>query len=289
MTIKGVDYSHHGYTGEQLVAGGYKFAARYVQNFPGSSFDKEMKAAELRSLSNAGVRVVANWEWQGDPPPPNSRATGKDHATNCKARLASLGVPSWAMVYYSLDVPAHAGDFNAYAQGWRDVYPAHQLGVYTCGSLFRQLLADGYVTRAWQSMSRSYPGNHHADGSWNHDGAHVIQTGHGTYAGHELDFDTALVADYGGFLLGEADPNAPPSEEDMPLTAADAKTILTTDVVPNFPWAADAKTNPTISLQTAILVAGNQAHAAYNAAAKGVDADALAARSEEHTSELQSQ
>jgi len=208
LAIKGVDYSHHGFTGAQLKAAGIVFAARYIQNFPGSSFDKEMKATELSSLTAAGVRVVANWEWDANPP--NSRTVGKDHATKAKARLALLHVPDWAPIYYSIDTGLLGDARNAYAQGWRDVYPADQLGVYTCGALFRQLKADGYVKYAWQSMSRSFPGNHlpGQPDIWDHRGADVIQTGNGTLLGHLLDWDTAFVADYGGFLMGEVDPMA---------------------------------------------------------------------------------
>lgn len=219
MTIKGVDYSHHGFTGSQLKAAGIHFAARYIENFPGSSLDKEMKRTELVSLSGAGVRVVANWEWAANPP--NSRTTGKEHATLAKARLALLGVPDWAPIYYSIDTGLQADSRNAYAQGWRDIYPAHQLGVYTCGALFRQLKADGYVKYAWQSMSRSFPGNHMPGQPdiWDHRGADVIQTGGGSLLGKSLDWDSAVVANYGGFLLGEADPNTPPPpEENMDLT-----------------------------------------------------------------------
>lgn len=232
--IKGVDYSHHAFTGAQLKAAGIVFAARYIQNFPGSSLDKEMKATELASLSAAGVRVVANWEWSANPP--NDRATGKDHATKAKARLALLHVPGWAPVYYSIDTGLSANTRNAYAQGWRDVYPADQLGVYTCGALFRQLKADGYVKYAWQSMSKSFPGNSNPDGTWNHSGADVIQTGNGTLLGHSLDWDTAVVEDYGGFLMGEADP--------MALTQADANLVVKTLVADkNFQyliWRMDA-------------------------------------------------
>jgi len=196
------------------------FACRYIQNFPGSSLDKEMKASELVSLSGAGVRVVANWEWSANPP--NDRATGKDHATKAKARLASLHVPDWAPVYYSIDTGLQAGARNAYAQGWRDVYPADQLGVYTCGALFRQLKADGYVKYAWQSMSRSFPGNHLAGQPdiWDHRGADIIQTGNGSLLGKALDWDTATVDDYGGFLMGEDNPT-------MALTDADVTKIVT--------------------------------------------------------------
>lgn len=218
--IKGCDFTSRALTGAMLKADGYAFCCRYVLNSPSGTLDKQMSVAEVKEKSAHGVRIVSNWEWQAVPP--NSRATGKDHATRCKAELAKLGAPAWAPVYYSIDTAAHAGDYNAYAQGWRDVFPADRLGVYGDGALFRQLKADGYVKYAWQSMSFSFPGNHNADGrTWNHAGADIIQTGNGTINGHSVDFDTATIAHYGGWLLGETDPNTHPDppvqppEEDM--------------------------------------------------------------------------
>jgi hypothetical protein len=225
VAIKGVDYSHHGFTGAQLKAAGIVFACRYTVNFdsPGADFDKELKRAELVSLSDAGVRVVPNFEWA--PNPPDSRATGKEHALANKAALARLGVPAWAMTYYSIDSNHTAGTRNNYARGWRDVYPADQLGSYTCGALGRQLLADGFITRWWQSMSRDFAGNHlPGTTTWDHRGAHIIQTGRGTLLNKDLDHDTATVADYGGFLLGEAGPSSP---EDEVVTNAEMKGIAT--------------------------------------------------------------
>jgi len=56
----------------------------------------------------------------------------------------------------------------------------------------------------------------------------TIQTGGGHIAGHNVDFDTALAADYGGWLQGEADAN-------LALTQADANLVVATLVKdPNF-------------------------------------------------------
>jgi hypothetical protein len=218
MTIKGVDTTHYNLTGKALMAAGYVFVCRYVQNFPTGTLDKEMRRAELVEKTAAGVRVVANWEWSAAPA--NSRSLGQADADRWLQRKAALGIPDWAPCYYSIDTAATAGSYNAYAQGWLDRLPRDQLGVYGDGALFRQLKADGFVKYAWQSMSRSFPGNHHADGSWNHDGADITQTGSSTLGGFSLDLDTALSADYGGWLLGEADPTMAVTGPEMDQIAA---------------------------------------------------------------------
>lgn len=206
VAIKGVDSTERSLTGAILKANGYAFACRYVQNAPGSSLDKEMSAAEVREKSAAGIRIVSNWEWGAAPA--NLQSLGRQHAQAFLARHKLLGGPDWAPCYYSIDTPATAGSYNNYAQGWLDIMPVERLGVYGDGALFRQLKADGFVTYAWQSMSRSFPGNHTSAGTWDHRGADIIQTTSGHVDGHSCDFDTAVVGNYGGWLLGEDDPMA---------------------------------------------------------------------------------
>jgi len=162
------------------------------------------------------VRIVSNWEWAAAPA--NSRSGGQADARRFLARHAALGGPDWAPCYYSIDTPASAHSYDNYAQGWLDIIARERLGVYGDGALFRQLKADGFVTYAWQSLSRSFPGNSHPDGSWNHDGADIIQTSSGHVGAHSVDFNTATITNYGGWLLGEEDPN-------MAITPDDAKTI----------------------------------------------------------------
>lgn len=221
-SIKGCDFISRSLTGKTLAAAGYVFCARYTLNAPGGSLDKQMSRAEIVEKSAAGVRIVNNFEWSANPP--DSRVIGKEHAQANKAALARLDAPDW-MTYYSIDTGLQAGSRNNYAKGWRDVYPADQLGVYTCGALFRQLKADGYVTKAWQSMSRSFPGNHlpGQPDIWDHRGADVIQTGGVTIAGHDADADTAVVSDYGGWLLGEEDPNMALTKADLDLLFSDPR------------------------------------------------------------------
>lgn len=213
----GVDTATDKLTGAMLRAAGKAFVCRYVQNAPGSTFDKEIQGrAELADKTAHGVRVVANWEWEATQK--NSRSDGQADANRWLARREALGIPEWAPCYYSIDYPAAAGSHNAYAQGWLDELPREQIGCYGDGALFRQLKADGYIKYAWQSMSRDFPGNHvPGTTTWDHRGADIIQTTRTKIGGFDCDLDTAVVDDYGGFLLGEDDP--------MTITPDDIKTI----------------------------------------------------------------
>lgn len=205
MTIRGVDTTDRSLTGAILARNGYAFACRYVRNAPvASPTDKQWTRDEVAEKSAAGVRVVPNFEF-GERPA-NSKATGRAHANIFLEELDSVGGPGWSPCYFSADYPAQPHDLDLYYEGIADTIGPGRSGAYTNGALFRQLKADGLITLAWQSMSKSYPGNHDSAGRWDHRGADIIQTGRGSVAGHDCDFNTAVIDLYGGWLLGEEDP-----------------------------------------------------------------------------------
>jgi hypothetical protein len=192
--INGVDTTDHTLTGATLKAAGKAFVCRYYSNHHVSSTGvpdwKDLRKAELAEKAAAGVRIVSNWELMANPP--NSRAVGQSHAELFLAENAELGGPEWAFVYYAIDTPAHAHDFDNYAMGWADRIDPSRLGCYGDGAVFRQLKADGLITKAWQSMSRSFPGNSKVVSGltvWDQSGADIIQTSGGTLSGHSVDFD----------------------------------------------------------------------------------------------------
>jgi hypothetical protein len=210
MADNGIDTTDRTLTGKTLKAAGFEFACRYVLNAPGPNhIDKQMTAAEVREKSAAGIRIVSNFEW--DPIPRNTVAEGKAHARAFLDAHSDLRGPDWAPCYYSVDTPAGAGSFDNYARGWADILGPERCGCYGDGSLFRALKKAGLITLAWQSLSTSFPGNN------NHTGANLVQTSSGHVAGHAVDFNSAKSAYYGGWLLGEANPN-PPKGSDVELT-----------------------------------------------------------------------
>jgi Domain of unknown function (DUF1906) len=161
MTIKGVDTTDRTLTGAILKANGYTFVCRYYQ-YGGTNPGKQLTAAEAREKTAAGIRIVANYETDGNPA--NTIATGERHARNFLAQ-------------------------------------------------HRQRARAGPCRCVWCVGAGAALGCRRA-------GGHV--------AGHNVDFDTALAADYGGWLRGEAHPN-------MALTQADANLVVATLVKdPNF-------------------------------------------------------
>lgn len=232
MTIKGVDTTDRTLTGATLKANGYAFVCRYYQ-YGGTNPGKQLTAAEAREKTAAGIRIVANYETDGNPA--NTIATGERHARNFLAQHADVGGPDWAPCYFSIDVnPRRADAFDSYAKGLRSVLGPGRVGVYGASALVRHWVAAGLAKYAWRTMSTAWLGGSVSTG------CALIQTGGGHVAGHNVDFDTALAADYGGWLQGEADPN-------MALTQADANLVVATLVKdPNFQaliWRVAAEVN----------------------------------------------
>lgn len=211
---RGIDTTDGSLTGKQIVTAGLAFAARYVADAPGG-IRKMATAAEVREKSAAGCRLVSNFEFGAVPP--NTVQAGKDHANIfLQSPMGQLG-PEWAPCLYSVDTSAGAGAFNNYAHGWADVLGPERCGVYGDGALYRDLLRQGLVSYAWQSMSLSFPGNS------DHTGANIVQTGRGTVAGHAVDFNNAMTPLYGSWLIGEENPSMP-----MTLNAEDQAWIVST-------------------------------------------------------------
>ena len=212
MTTRGVDTTDHTLTGAMLKTAGYAFVCRYYQ-YGGTNPGKQLTAAEVVEKTAAGIRIVSNYETDGDPD--NTVATGERHARNFLAQHADVGGPDWAPCYFSIDLAVNPSSRDLYLKGLCNVLGVERVGVYAEDALIVHARAAGLIAYGWRSMSSSFPGNPGTTG------CNLIQTGNGHVAGHSVDFDTALTDLYGGWLLGEEDPN-------MTITQPDADLIVAT-------------------------------------------------------------
>lgn len=287
----GIDTASRDVTGAFLVANSYEFACRYILNTPGSTFDKETSYAELQEKSKAGCRVVANFEWGEKPDDTISK--GQEHAGHFLQWIEdNPGVPKRAPCYFSLDQNYPAGAYHNYFTGvLRELgSDLSRSAMYGNGACARSLLKADLISLWWQSKSLSYAGNHLASDStkWDHSGATMYQKVAAIkLQGADCDVNITQADYYGGWLLGEEDPN-------MAISPDDVKAILHTDgIIPNPAWRSDSPQhnppgkNEFIALQTLLVDTGTMANAAYvqarnNASAIGaikpgqVDVNALA-------------
>ena len=204
--VKGVDTIDHTLTGATLKANGYQFVCRYYAGGT-SHIGKEITAAEIVEKSAAGVRIVSNWETNGSPA--DTVGAGELDARAFLKQHAAVGGPDGVPCYFSIDHNVtHPTVLDNYAQGLVNVLGVERVGVYGASALVRHWLAAGLATYGWRSMSTAWLGGSDATG------CALVQTGRGEVAGHDVDFNTAQLAVYGGWLLGE--------DEDMAYTDADA-------------------------------------------------------------------
>jgi hypothetical protein len=206
VAIKGVDTTDRTLTGATLAANGYEFVCRYYQ-YGGSNPSKQLTPAEAVEKTAAGIRIVSNYETDGNPA--NTVATGERHARNFLAQHSDVGGPDWAPCYFSIDLSVGPSSRDLYMTGLCNVLGVGRVGVYAEDALIVHARAAGLISYGWRSMSSSFPGNPSTTG------CNLVQTGNGHIGTHSVDFDTAITADYGGWLLGEEDPNMALTETDI--------------------------------------------------------------------------
>ena len=197
----GVDFTDKTLTGKELKAAGKAFACRYLP-YPGGAW-KALSLAEAKEKSAHGIRIVSNWETNGKPA--NTFATGQSHARQAEAAHRSCGGPATAPIYFSIDSDVPVDSKDAYASGLKSVLGADRVGVYGSSGLVRHWLSKGYAKFGWRSMSTGWRGGSSTAG------CSLKQTGGGHVAGTSVDFDTSLVSNYGGWLIGQPTPTPIPT------------------------------------------------------------------------------
>jgi hypothetical protein len=195
MTIEawGVDYSM-GYDIATLTKYNAKFACRYI-GFTSSSLpqDKILQFPEVEELSNAGISIVSNWEWTGNP---NKEGMGigiwtAQHAAQLHA---DLGGPSNKPIYFSIDYNSPGSDVAWYFQEIASIIGLARVGAYGGYNCIKYLLDHNLITWAWQTYAWS--------GTQLDSRVHIYQYLNGSHLDNmTLDYDNALRPDYGQWSL----------------------------------------------------------------------------------------
>lgn len=247
----------------EMYAAGYRVMAGYAG---GGTSNKWLTPAEIKAWRALGpdTAVAALFEVFGTEPISNP-TLGDDHARAARAAWRALGYPDACAISPAVDENVTVTQ----ARAQLTTYFAHWTAADTCKPIaYVEMDAGAVLAAAGVTAGTFTP----AAFSWDASGHLVTPANAPAHVMWTQEHNGQSLAG-GNVDIGHIRLTAPvwwttthaPDGGDMPLTVADAKTIVTADVLPNFPWAADAKTNPTISLETAVLVAGNQAHAAYQA------------------------
>lgn len=199
MSTEGVDYSMARPSPAALYAAGKRFVVRY--GGPGSA-SKHLSAAEARSLSAAGLAIVANAE--GSAGGFTGRAAGVSWATSADAAFRAIGMPAGRPIYFSVDWNVSAAQWPgvvAALKGAADVIGLGRVGIYGGLQAVQWAQRDRVASWFWQTYAWS-------GGKWAA-GTHIQQYRNAvTLAGADVDLDRAIKGDYGQW--GVSQPADPP-------------------------------------------------------------------------------
>ncbi|MEV4755405.1 DUF1906 domain-containing protein, partial [Micromonospora sp. NPDC049559] len=190
---RGLDYSWSRPSISAIKAGGYSFVCRYLSHTP----DKNLTPSEAKSLINAGIDIVSNWE-AGASAALQGYAKGVADAEDAKAQAEDCGMPAGRPIYFSVDFDATAEQqtaINSYFDGIASVIGRGRTGAYGGYYVIKRLFDAGKITFGWQTYAWS-------GGQWD-SRAQLRQIQNGiTVGGADCDLDEAVATDFGQWSTG---------------------------------------------------------------------------------------
>ncbi|OLT37860.1 hypothetical protein BJF79_28835 [Actinomadura sp. CNU-125] len=200
MAVFGVDYAWGRPGVAALKSAGANFACRYLSH---DKTGKNLTRAEADELSAAGIRLVVVWETSAARAL-DGRAAGEADARDAAAQAADCGMPGDRPIYFAVDFDASADqqpEIDAYFDGVANVLGRRRTGMYGGYGPIGRAFDNGKIAYGWQTYAWS-------GGRWD-DRAQLRQYSNGhTLNGVSVDYDRAVAADYGQWLVGES-PDTP--------------------------------------------------------------------------------
>lgn len=208
MTTFGLDYVAGPDPGT-LKAHGVDFVCRYLSEVNALTKVKLLTLAEAKALSAANMRIVSNYEWYATRPINDGLGhtwtsqeafnagvvdaqTGKQQHTEC-------GGPPDKPIYYSSDFDATDAQLpliGEYYKGVAEVLGLERTGGYGGKRVITYLFDNKLISYGWQTYAWS-------GGAWD-ERAQIQQYENGvSLAGHSVDYDRAMVEDYGAWQIGK--------------------------------------------------------------------------------------
>lgn len=220
---------------------GVECIIRYIST--NTSGSKVVKPAEARAIAAAGLKLALVFEvWGGvnnfahDDIDGNS---GTGHGNFARDWAANVGAPDNTIIWFAIDTDCTAGQ---YAQRVRPYFQAaraalrgkYRIGVYGCGYVCSQAIADGLVDATWLTQSMGFNGSRAFRDSrrWT-----LLQGPETTLEGLSIDTNEANGDDYGAFVPFQAPVTAPiPVPIPAPITPITPITPVPTPVpIPTLP------------------------------------------------------
>jgi hypothetical protein len=240
MSEFGIDYAWSRPTMVAMRNAGVKFVCRYLSP---DTTGKTLTRAEAETLTAGGLWIVAVWESTAARALAGTGA-GQADAVEALRQAKALGMPADRPIYFAVDFDAQPSDqpkIDAYLSGAGNVLGRDRMGMYSgIGPMIRCFDA-GLITYGWQTYAWS-------GGKWDSRAQIQQYKNEASLAGADVDFNRAMVLDYGQWKIGES-PVALSADDKKYLTGTlvplMVKAMWTTDgIIPaaedgtNTHWAA---------------------------------------------------
>jgi len=179
------------------------FVARYYRD--GASRWPALSAEEARTVSAAGMSLVAVWESHSHRPDYFSYASGYYDALSAYRQAWTIGQPPGSAIYFAVDFNAQAPDimgpvdryFRGIAAGLAAAggqSPAYRVGVYGSGAVCDYLKRSRLAKYAWLSNSTAWSG-YDSFADWN-----IRQSGRSPSLSFDQDSNEAR-GEFGSFRV----------------------------------------------------------------------------------------
>ena len=221
--VLGVDFSYARPSVAQIKALGAHWVGRYLSTDPGKGLSK----AELDEYLAAGLDVVLFYETTATRALQGFTAGHNDGHTAAMLR-ASLGIPASVPIYFTADTDTSWSAVEPYFSGAEQAVGVNRAGVYG-----GYQVVQGAANAGFRYLCQTTAWSH---GQWCPK-ALIRQEGQLMHG--QLDQDFGMAVDFGQY------PNPTTSEDDVPLTHADAQlfaqTLLATTLPSPFRTGPDGK------------------------------------------------
>ena len=189
---------------QELKGSSLDFVARYYRD-PASRWPT-LTVQEARSVSAAGMKIVAVWESHSHRPDYFSYESGYADGLSAYRQAKSVGQPADSAIYFAVDynapVPDIYGPIDRYFRGVYNAFiaaggqkgPDFRIGVYGSGAVCAYLKGARLAQYAWLSNAAAWTGSA-SFADWN-----IRQSGRSASLSFDHDVNEAR-GEYGGFRV----------------------------------------------------------------------------------------
>jgi Domain of unknown function (DUF1906) len=225
---------------DQLRSQGVECVIRYIST--NTSGSKVVKPAEARAIAAAGLKLALVFEvWGGV----NNFAhddidggSGSSHGDFARQWAANVGAPDNTIIWFAIDTDCTAGQYaqrvKPYFQAARAALQGkYRIGVYGCGYVCDQAIADDIVDATWLTQSMGFNGSRAFRDArrWT-----LLQGPETTLEGLSIDTNEANSNDFGAFVPFQAPaPVAVPTPIPVP-TSVPMPVPMPVPALPQIDW-----------------------------------------------------